>query len=141
MYMKEVYDRYCGKDNNFNTSSKINFQTKCKFAQVKETENKIMLRLLHVGAKRLFEAAFLAIRAIVRYAAPYKAIFNELKCQQAAVLICGAQSCKTTVLKLLLHSVGFIHKNNWMQPEVTFFKFTFTRKSMSKACDISHYLF
>ena len=53
----------------------------------------------------------MAIRAIVRYAAPYKAFFNALKCQQTAVLMCRAQSCKTIVLKLFLHSVGFIHKN------------------------------
>ena len=55
-------------------------------------------------------------------AAPYKTIFNALKCQQTAVLICRAQSCKTIVLKLFLHSVGFIHKNNWMQPESYFFQ-------------------
>ena len=58
------------------------------------------------------EAAFLTIRAIVRYATRYKAIFNALKGQQTAVLMCRAQSCKTIVLKLFLHSVGFIHKNN-----------------------------
>ena len=87
------------------------------------------------------EAAFLTIRAIVRYATRYKAIFNALKGQQTAVLMCRAQSCKTIVLKLFLLSVGFIHKNNWMQPESYFFQFTFTRKSMSKACDISPYLF
>jgi len=36
------------------------------------------------------EAAFLAIRAIVRYATRYKVIFNALKCQQTALLICRA---------------------------------------------------
>ena len=51
----------------------------------------------------------MAIPAIVRYAAPYKAFFNALKCQKTAVLICRAQSCKTIVLKLFLLSVGFIH--------------------------------
>ena len=114
----KVY-RYCGIDNNFNTSCKIDFQTKCKFSRVKN-ENKIMLRLLNVGAN--WGGFSMAIRAIARYAAPYKAFFNALKCQQTAVLICRAQSCKTIVLKLFLHSVGFIHKNNWMQPESYFFQ-------------------
>lgn len=60
-------NRYCGIDNNFNTSCKIDFQTKCKFSRVKN-ENKIMLRLLNVGAN--WGGFSMAIRAIVRYAAP-----------------------------------------------------------------------
>ena len=110
---------FCGNDNKFNTSCKIDFQTKCKFSRVKN-ENKIMLRLLNVGAN--WGGFSMAIRAIVRYAAPYKAFFNALKCQQTAVLICGAQSCKTIVLKLFLHSVVSFTKINWMQPESYFFR-------------------
>ena len=110
---------FCGNDNKFNTSCKIDFQTKCKFSRVKN-EKKIMLRLLNVGAN--WGGFSMAIRAIVRYAAPYKAFFNALKCQQTAVLICRAQSCKTIALKLFLLSVGFIHKNNCMQPESYFFR-------------------
>ena len=84
-----------------------------KMQIIVKNENKIMLRLLNVGAN--WGGFSMAIRAIVRYAAPYK-------CQQTAVLMCRAQSCKTIVLKLFLHSVGFIHKNNLMQPDSYFFQ-------------------